>query len=180
LAPILDGGNHIARSRYPSSKIQAPISVAVILISGIVFVMKLASSLHGFLSLLVVGSMVFLVLSVPQVNDFKNICESIKKNNFHVTCEESSLLRSIFIIVFFLIMILGPFVLSAILSPYIWLGSILGITTGLSLSQLSIIYYVSRWEKRNGIKLEGYQVWVYDEHNRVKVIERGVRKKLDK
>ena len=61
----------------------------------------------------------------------------------------------------------------------IWISGVLGMIMGFSLSQLLFIYSVKSWEKKAGFKLEGYTIWVYDEENRVKVIERGVRKCVD-
>jgi hypothetical protein len=96
-----------------------------------------------------------------------------------VTGSESDRGKSNFLLLFFAIALIGPFLLSAVLPPGAWFGSVLGLIIGFSLSQLSMIYVVDEWEKKNEIELEGYQVWVYDEQNRVKVIERGVMKKVD-
>ncbi len=182
MSPAADGERHIESGSYPASRNQTPLSVAVILISIIVFAMRFSSAtyLQGLSSIVLACVLVFLFLGAPQILGFNKIREGVMENGVYVTGTgaRGTGTRFFMLIAFFLLVTLGPFILSAVLSPPVWLGAVLGMIMGFSVAQLTIIYYVGDWEKKSGLKLESYQIWVYDAQNRVKVIERGVRKKI--
>ncbi len=182
MGSFYEAERHIESRDYPAPDSQIPVSILVLLSSVIVFVMRLEKGvmLQSLSVLTPVCLMVFLALGAPQIQRFKRIEERLIQDGAAKTGNLfGSGTRLILLVSFFVVTILGPFLLSSVLPTELWIGGVLGMIIGFSLSQLSFILYVKSWEKKNGFNVEGYTVWVYDEENRVRVTERGVRRRVD-
>ena len=171
-----DGERHFETSEYPTSKSQIFLSLAMTLISLFIFSMRnIENKTQSSTILVLAGFLVFLALGMPQITEFRKIGAMMLKAERYVFNHSSR--NQYLLLLFFAVALIGPFLLSGFLSPSVWLGSVLGMIIGFSVSQLSMIFVVGRWEKRTGVELEGYRLWVYDDENRVRVIERGVMRK---
>lgn len=72
-------------------------------------------------------------------------------------------------------MILFPLVLPFFTPPVIWLCSVLGMIIGLSGFQFLFTLYILQWERAYRVKLRRFTVWLWDERDRKKIVEYGVR-----
>ena len=170
----------VEAKRYPSTDVQAPFSLAILVISMMVYFMKLDSNIMMMETLFLSSSafIVFLIIGFPQVLIFRKIVKSFEngENNFVLKDGFSSLINTLSIF-FLVLVIIGPFILSSFISPAEWFGSVLGIIIGFSLYQLLFPIYVKRWEKNKCLQLEYYEIWAYNVDNKKVVFESGVREK---
>jgi hypothetical protein len=166
--------------RYPSTDVQTPLSSAILLIAIIVYAMKFDSrvAIMETFFLFASASIVLLTLGLPQILRFNDIIKSLEsKNNYLIEKKSFTIFSNTLSILFLALLVIGPFLLSSIVSPAEWFGSVLGLIIGFSLYQLVYPVYVRRWEKNKGLQLEYYEIWAYNMDNKKVVIERGVREK---
>ena len=169
----------VETSGFPGSRHQLAISSIVLVVSCITFALffDLKNAFEEGTSFLISVLITSFTIGLPQFLDFRKIREEILNSGLVVKRRKpkSSWLIRLEYGAFFSGMVFGPFILLFFVTPAIWFGSILGMISGFSLSQLSYLLYIRLWEKTNRVKLKRFTVWLYDEQKRRAVLEYGVR-----
>ena len=163
---------------YPAHPVQVAVSSVVLLASMVILTRALGQgqALQAAALYLLSAGAVFLTLFYPQYREFEEVKLATSEGRSYVKRGESHGVRRVGLGAFFLAsVIVGPFILSAILPSVTWFSLVLGMITGFSSSQLGFILYVRNWEKANIVSLEKYRVTVDSDGKGRLVVERGVR-----
>jgi len=165
---------------FPGWRHQTQLSGIILGLSCVTFALLFDPKyvLKEWITALVAACPPFLALSLPQFLEFRKISHEILNSGISRKPRQhgrNELVKACLAVVFFFIIVLGPFVLFFFTPPVVWLASVLGMIMGLSGSQFFFSLHIKRWERAHGVKLKRFTVWFRDERNRRVILEYGVR-----
>jgi len=81
--------------------------------------------------------------------------------------------------IMFVLLLVAPLILTRFLDASTWIALVTGCITGYAASNLLFAAYAIAWQRRTGITLRRYKVWLIRSEQRRVLVESGIRR-LDK
>lgn len=158
------------------------ISGALLLLSVAAFVLyaspvvshRILSAFSGAFSVCVVSAL------LPRVLSFRRQAEGLLKID---TCGKSAsrsrgveLGKAMAVAVGFVFLLVAPLVLTRFVDPPTWIALVTGVISGYAASNIFYAAYAIQWQRRTGIVLRRYRLWLIGPDEKRVLVETGIRR----
>ncbi|HIH89107.1 TPA: hypothetical protein HA344_07870 [Candidatus Bathyarchaeota archaeon] len=160
---------------YPGSRLQPIFSVALLVLSLVIFTFFAAGNfVIQTLLLVVLASLTFSVAIFPQYIEFSGMAGALVREGTAKARAGKGVRRFAPLLSLLVVLIVAP-ILILVAAPDFLMGSLMGIIVGFSGFQLAFTLYVRGWERAHGLRLSRYSLISEDERGKRVVIEYGLR-----